>query len=90
MADHLRTSIRAGKYQPGDRLPSVRELATQFEVASATASRALDLLRRDGLVTSRPGLGTIVRDGGADHAPTVQEQLDDLRQRVEALEARES
>ncbi|MCD2188918.1 GntR family transcriptional regulator [Actinomycetospora soli] len=45
---------------PGDRLPSVRAIVAEFGVASATASRALALLREEGLVESLPRVGTVV------------------------------
>ncbi|MGH3814273.1 MAG: GntR family transcriptional regulator [Pseudonocardiaceae bacterium] len=91
LADRLRRAVAEGEYQHGDRLPAVRTLAQEFGVATATAAKAVDVLRREGIVVSRPGLGTVVRDpAAAAAAPTVQEQLDDLRRRVEALEARPS
>ncbi len=45
---------------PGDRIPSVRALVSEFGVASATASRAVALLRDEGLVESLPRVGTVV------------------------------
>jgi DNA-binding transcriptional regulator YhcF (GntR family) len=57
----LKASILTGKYQPGDRLPSYAELASQFEVAPMTAQKAVGLLRDEGLVISRQGKGSFVR-----------------------------
>jgi DNA-binding transcriptional regulator YhcF (GntR family) len=45
---------------PGERIPSVRALVAEFGVASATASRAVALLRDEGLVESLPRVGTVV------------------------------
>lgn len=86
IADELRRAIRSGDYQAGDRLPAVRMLAEQYGTATATAAKAIDLLRQEGVVTSRPGLGTVVRDTAMAVAPSLQEQVQDLRRRVEALE----
>ncbi len=58
VADALRARIE--DLAPGDRLPSVRALVTEHGVASATASRALALLREEGLVESVPRVGTVV------------------------------
>lgn len=87
IADQLRRAVADGAYKVGEKLPSVRALAEQFGVAGATAARAVDVLRQEGLVVSRPGLGTVVRNTSVAAAPSLQEQVDDLRRRVEALEA---
>lgn len=59
VAAALRERIAAG-LAPGDRVPSVRALVTEFGVASATASRAVALLRDEGLVETLPRVGTVV------------------------------
>lgn len=45
---------------PGDRLPTVRELAVQVRVNRNTAARAIQHLEGAGLVTTRVGRGTFV------------------------------
>jgi DNA-binding GntR family transcriptional regulator len=60
VAAHFRTLIKSGELAPGDSLPSVTEIRDQFGVASKTVSRALALLKSEGLVTSRGSLGTVV------------------------------
>ncbi|MEE3918373.1 GntR family transcriptional regulator [Micromonospora sp. BRA006-A] len=47
--------IAAGDLRPGDRLPSERELTTQFDVSRSTVREALRVLEGSGLVRSRPG-----------------------------------
>ena len=64
VADRLRAAIAAGELAPGDLMPSVRGVAAQYEVSNATASRALDLLKAEGLVDARPGRGNVVRSNG--------------------------
>ena len=54
----LETAAAAG--QPGDRLPSVRELMRRHRVAPATVQRAIGSLAARGLVEARPGRGTFV------------------------------
>ena len=63
VADKLRAAIAAGELEPGDVMPSVRGVAAQYGVSNATASRALDLLKAEGLVDARPGRGNVVRPG---------------------------
>lgn len=60
VAAHFRTLIKSGELAPGDSLPSVSEIRDQFGVASKTVSRALAVLKSEGLVTSRGALGTVV------------------------------
>jgi GntR family transcriptional regulator len=61
IAAALRIRIRAGEWPPGDRLPSIPALATEYGVAKQTVQRAIDQLRLDGLLITRPGSGTYVR-----------------------------
>jgi DNA-binding transcriptional regulator YhcF (GntR family) len=49
---------------PGARIPSVRALVAEYGVASATASRAVALLRDEGLVETLPRVGTLVAAPG--------------------------
>lgn len=60
VAAHFRTLIKSGELAPGDSLPSVAEIRDQFGVAAKTVSRALGVLKSEGLVSSRGALGTIV------------------------------
>jgi GntR family transcriptional regulator len=64
VADALRAEIRGGRYQPGDKLPSERELSERFEVSKVTARQAIVQLRAEGLVTSRVGYGVFVAAPG--------------------------
>jgi DNA-binding transcriptional regulator YhcF (GntR family) len=56
----LRRRIETGELAPGDRVPSTREITRSFGVAMATATRALGVLRQQGLVRAVPGSGTVV------------------------------
>lgn len=60
VANHFRALIKSGELAPGDTLPSVAEIREQFDVAGKTVSRALAVLKSEGLVTSRGSLGTVV------------------------------
>ncbi len=62
IADVLRERIQSGKYPPGTRVPSIVALSGEFGVAPVTARKALTALQREGLVESRTGWGTFVRE----------------------------
>ncbi len=58
--EHYRQEIAGGRLRDGDMLPSGREIAAQFGVSIATAAKVATGLQSLGLVTPRPGAGTIV------------------------------
>jgi len=61
IAGQLRTRIRRGDWQPGERLPSIPAIAETYGVAKQTVQRAIDQLRVEGLLITKPGSGTYVR-----------------------------
>lgn len=60
IASHYRDLISSGQLSPGDLLPSIKALATEWGVSTATADRAMRLLREETLVQGIPGVGTEV------------------------------
>ncbi|MGY0062609.1 GntR family transcriptional regulator [Streptomyces sp. LZ34] len=56
----IRRRIADGELTPGDRVPSTRQIAKEWGVALATATKALTTLRLEGLVEARPRVGTVV------------------------------
>jgi GntR family transcriptional regulator len=58
--EHYRRQIAADKLKDGDILPSGREIASEFGVSIATAVKVATGLQALGLVTPRPGAGTMV------------------------------
>jgi DNA-binding transcriptional regulator YhcF (GntR family) len=60
LAWKLRGAIASGRLAPGDRLPSVRELAGESGVNVNTARAVYGKLERDGLISTQHGLGTFV------------------------------
>lgn len=55
IVDQIKVLIRDGRLQPGDRLPSERELCQQFGVSRVTVREALRVLESSGLVAIRVG-----------------------------------
>ncbi|MFE1191130.1 GntR family transcriptional regulator [[Kitasatospora] papulosa] len=60
VAAHFRTLIQDGELTPGAALPSVQEIREQFDVSAKTVSRALSVLKSEGLAAGRGSLGTVV------------------------------
>lgn len=60
IAERIEDWIRTGKVNPGDKLPSVRELCEMFDVGRSAVRDALTTLKGKGLVEVRRGEGTFV------------------------------
>lgn len=65
MAEILRQRIARGVWKPGDLLPTLDDIATEFSVAKITVRQAVKLLQDEGLLTSQRGRGTTVLAGRA-------------------------
>ncbi|MBZ6075806.1 GntR family transcriptional regulator [Microvirga puerhi] len=55
--------ISLGEMLPGQKLPSVRELADRAGIAPMTVANVYQELRKSGLIEAKPGAGTYVSDG---------------------------
>ncbi|MGP3981983.1 GntR family transcriptional regulator [Streptomyces sp. KR80] len=62
IADSLRRRIADGEFGPGELLPSSRDLCEQWGVSRATAIKAMEILRGDGLVVPHQGRGFTVTE----------------------------
>jgi DNA-binding transcriptional regulator YhcF (GntR family)/AcrR family transcriptional regulator len=71
----IRARITAGELQPGDRVPSTREITREWGVAMATASKALSALGQEGLVEAVRGVGTVVCGASAPEPDTTRPAL---------------
>ena len=65
LMDYIKQRILSGEYKPGDKMPSVRELAMEAEVNPNTMQRALSELERLGfLYTQRTNGRFVTEDAG--------------------------
>lgn len=60
--ERIQLDIISGVYKPGDRLPSVRELALQAAVNPNTMQKALSELERSGIVYSKRTSGRLIAE----------------------------
>jgi GntR family transcriptional regulator len=65
VADRICYSILRGEIKSGNRLPSVREMAVQMGVNPNTIQRTYTEIERDGIVETRRGQGTFVKNDPA-------------------------
>lgn len=72
IADDFRGQIKAGILRQGDKLPSVRELASQLAINPNTIQRAYRELELEGWIASVTGKGSFVCPmGGPDTDPAL-------------------
>ena len=62
LIQQVKVGIVTGAFPPGERLPSVRDMATEAGVNPNTVQRALAELERDGLVYSQRTAGRFVTE----------------------------
>ncbi|GES27597.1 GntR family transcriptional regulator [Streptomyces angustmyceticus] len=96
LENRLREEILTGRYPAGDYLPTERRLAERYGVNRTTLKHAYGRLLQAGLLETRHGVGTKVRDylrlGGADllpmlvrHSPDWTGEIFEVRRSVGAL-----
>jgi GntR family transcriptional regulator len=68
IVEQVQRMIASGQLQPGDGLPSVREVALQHAINPMTVSKAYSLLENDGALTRLRGVGMVV----AQTAPSAE------------------
>jgi GntR family transcriptional regulator len=67
--EQIKLLVVSGSLTPGDRLPSIRQLASEAHINPTTVSRIYSQLAHEGVVALRQGQGVFVTDGSARLAP---------------------
>jgi DNA-binding transcriptional regulator YhcF (GntR family) len=60
IVESLASSIREGRLQPGEKLPTEAEIMARFDVSRTVVRESLSKLQASGLVETRHGIGTFV------------------------------
>ncbi|HLP05467.1 MAG TPA: GntR family transcriptional regulator [Paludibacter sp.] len=95
IADNLCHQILEGKLQPGERVPSVRDLAVEFEVNRNTLLRTYSILQDAGVIENRRGIGFFVADKAVEiireneKKEFFNNELPDFTRKVELLKLTE-
>ena len=74
LVEQVRREVMLGRLQPGDQLPTLREVVDALAINPNTVVKAYTELEHEGLVVRRQGMGTYVAQrlpAGALHAPPV-------------------
>src|SRR5712691_1980796 len=73
----IRLGIATGNIEPGQQLPTVRQLAVDLRVNANTVARVYLALEREGVLTTKRGVGTFVAEGVPEktHAPHRERRL---------------
>ena len=71
--DSLRRMMLTGLLEPGEKLPSVRSLATQLAINPNTIQRAYAELEAEGYIYSVAGRGSFVSAGDGEHLRRIAE-----------------
>jgi GntR family transcriptional regulator len=62
LKEEIMSAISAGIFEPGDRLPSQRELIDQYNTSHMTVRRAINELLQEGVIYAIPGKGLFVSE----------------------------
>lgn len=58
----VKKAIVSGQLKPGDRFPSVREIAKELRINPNTAQKVVAHLAREGMLEMKPGIGSVVSE----------------------------
>jgi DNA-binding transcriptional regulator YhcF (GntR family) len=90
--DWLADQIMQDKILPGEKVPSVRELAVDLEVNRNTVMRSYSLMEEEGILENKRGIGFFVATGAKRSLLKIQKQaffaqdLPELLHKVEVLQ----
>jgi GntR family transcriptional regulator len=79
LADLMRHRIKKGAWSHGQMLPTIKKLMDEFDVGRITVRQAIQMLVKEGLLSSQRGRGTFVTaEFGRQRRLQMQTTLDDL------------
>ncbi len=65
IVDEVKSAVARGACEPGEMIPSIRQMAAQALINPNTVARAYRDLEREGIVTTRRGLGVFLSENAA-------------------------
>ncbi|KAB1083689.1 FadR family transcriptional regulator [Neorhizobium galegae] len=88
IATSLRRDVERGTVKPGDKLPSENELTRLHSVSRAVIREAVAVLRSEGILEARRGVGVFVTDAEQQGVPFSGLSLERISSVIELLELR--
>ena len=91
IAEHLMEQIQAGNYSEGDRLPSVREVASLMGVNPNTVMRSFEYLQNANIIFPQRGMGYYVAEKASERICALwreeflEQELPAIKQRMKML-----
>ncbi len=80
IADFMGDEIIAGHWPPGERIPSVRELASQLHVNVNTVMRAYSYMQDQNIIVNQRGIGFFTHDASKEAVVTLKKQRFETRE----------
>lgn len=89
LAELIKCEIISGKYQSGDKLPSVRDFALEFQVNPNTVQKSLQILEDDGLIITDRTNGKFVANNlkqiESKKNKAIKQEIDLFFEKMQAL-----
>jgi GntR family transcriptional regulator len=83
IVEQVKYKVASGELSPGQRLPSIRELAKQLKINPRTVVKSYEELRAAGLAVMRQGQGVFITENQAlASAKTRQKTIADMTRRM--------
>ncbi|MDA3886597.1 MAG: GntR family transcriptional regulator [Candidatus Delongbacteria bacterium] len=84
IVDQVERLVASGHLSPGDEIPSVRKVATHFEVNPMTVSKAYSTLEASNILERRRGKGMVVASS-SENTKTVKERMEFIKPNLEEI-----
>ena len=84
IVDQVERLVASGHLSPGDEIPSVRKVATHFEVNPMTVSKAYSTLEASNILERRRGRGMVVASN-TENTKTIKQRIELIKPNLEDI-----
>ena len=85
LIEQVESGITSGKLQPGEKIPSMRDLSLQLGINHLTVKQAYNALESMGLIETRRGLGSFITQ--LDNKKLIERKKDELKEKLQQAAA---